>query len=329
MKLPAKGALSMIRDVQINTNIEAFLATNPEPTSPTNPTIQTNETLETAPVRFVPVDHIVPNPHQPRRQFEEAALRELADSIQEHGILQPLLVRSTGLDRYALITGERRLRAAKLLGLETVPVIVREMTDREQAEVALIENLQREDLSPVETARAFRTLMKEFGLSQKELSERVGKSPATISLALRLLNLPNDILDSLERGELHEGHARLLLRIDDIAFQKDIWQQVVAQHLSVRETEKRIRNEQIEKAELSGPAPQYIASPKMESVRKDTPEVLFDGKTEHRFTVHLSQKLSTQVMIRRSVARGGVIEIGFYDNADLLRLSQILIEATK
>jgi ParB family transcriptional regulator, chromosome partitioning protein len=331
----------MIRDVQINTNIEAFLATDPDPTTPPI------ELTETAPVRFVLVEHIVPNPHQPRRQFEEAALKELADSIREHGILQPLLVRQIGPDRYELIAGERRLRAARMAGLTTVPVLVREMTDREQSEVALLENLQREDLSPVETARAFRTLMNTFGLTQQELGKRVSKSASTISELLRLLHLSEEILNSLERGEIQERHARPLLQITDKTQQRQLWQQIVAERLSVREIEKRVRalqspaveptrlrtcevgndsttQSQLRTCEVDTPMSRSLLR---ERARGPVQETRLEDAEVDALRKQLAAKYATWVRVRRYDVPGGHLEIGFHDDALLLRLLDILLNA--
>jgi ParB family transcriptional regulator, chromosome partitioning protein len=205
------------------------------PEHPTNPMNPMN------PMHLIPWEQIIPNPNQPRRRFDLAALQELADSIQQHGILQPLLVRQTGLERFEIIAGERRHRAAKMAGLTAVPAIVQKLTDQEQTEVALIENLQREDLSPVETARAFRTLMTRFGLTQQELSQRTGKSQSAISRTIRLLELPDDILDALERGDILERHTRALLTIRQQVIREGICQQVLKEKLSAQETERRIR----------------------------------------------------------------------------------------
>jgi ParB family transcriptional regulator, chromosome partitioning protein len=297
----------MLRDVQINTNIEAFLATDPEPT------LSTHEPTE---VRFVPLEQIVPNPHQPRRQFENASLQELADSIGEHGILQPLLVRRIGPDRYELIAGERRLRAARLAGLTTVPVIVKEMTDREQAEVALIENLQRENLSPVETARAFRTLMDDFGLSQKELGERVKKSPPVISRLTRLLILPETILDALERGDILERHTRALLSVKNREQREHLCQQVLAEKLSVHETEQRVR------AARDGEAVAALPEEERFPIGEDEADFNFDRM--RRIEEQMSNRLATKMDVILCVEGSGCIRVEFEDIPHMVDLLEAL-----
>jgi ParB family chromosome partitioning protein len=198
--------------------------------------------------RAAPADHdgsapiaaIAPNPYQPRQVFDDAAIEELAASIREKGLLQPLLVRRAG-DGYQLIAGERRFRAAQRAGLTQVPVVVRDVDDREALELALIENLQRENLNPVEEARAYRRLADEFRLGQEEIAQRVSKSRSAVTNSLRLLGLPAEILAQLESGALTAGHARSLLGLDGAAAQTAMAREVAAKRLSVRETEERVR----------------------------------------------------------------------------------------
>lgn len=186
---------------------------------------------------LAPVAAIAPNPLQPRRLFSEDSLQELAQSIREHGILQPLLVRRAN-GGFELIAGERRLRAAQLAGLETVPVTVRDVDDRALLEMALIENLQREDLNAIEQARAYRRLVDEFLLTQDEIASRVGKDRSTVANMLRLLQLPAAVQADIERGLLSAGHARALVNAGSDALQIELAQEVVAKRLTVRETEK-------------------------------------------------------------------------------------------
>lgn len=192
-------------------------------------------------IRSVDIDLVVPNPHQPRMVMRPEELAELSESIKEHGVLQPLLVSEvygdTGTRTYQLIAGERRLQAARLAGLERIPVIVRETTEQEQLELALIENIQRADLGPLEEATAFRRLMTDFGLTQEDVARRVGKSRAAVANTLRLLGLGEEMKASLARGEMTEGHARALLAIPDEADRQAAWRQVVAGSLSVRQAE--------------------------------------------------------------------------------------------
>ena len=187
----------------------------------------------------IPVDHLHPNPHQPRHRFDERTLEELAESIRRHGVLQPLLVSEDGPERYLLMTGERRWRAARLAGLATVPAVIRErLADGEQLEVALVENLQRQDLTPLEEARAFDDLRTSLGLSQAEIAERVAMDRSTVANSLRLLRLPPEVQELVERGDLSAGHGRTLLAFDGDDVQCEWARRVVATGVSVRELER-------------------------------------------------------------------------------------------
>lgn len=190
--------------------------------------------------RSAPIRSIVPNPFQPREVFDEAALDELAASIREKGLLQPLLVRPAA-NGYQLIAGERRFRAAQRAGLDRVPIAVREVDDVEALELALIENLQRENLNPVEEARAFKRLADEFALSQEDIATRVGKSRSAVTNSMRLLQLPPSVLAQLESGELSAGHGRSLLALESAQAQTAVAREAAARRLSVRDTEKMVR----------------------------------------------------------------------------------------
>lgn len=196
-------------------------------------------------VYLIETEKIKPNPHQPRRAFDETTLKELADSIREYGILQPLIVTKiekevpTGtMVEYQLIAGERRLRAAQLLGLERVPAIVRQpLAERQKLEAAIIENMQRENLSPLEAARAFAKLADEFGLPQREIAQRIGKSRETVSNTMRLLQLPSEAQRALQEGKISESHARIILSIQNPEKQRALLGEILSHHLTVRETE--------------------------------------------------------------------------------------------
>ncbi len=191
----------------------------------------------------IDVDLIVPNPHQPRTTFDEDALDELVGSMKEHGVLQPLLVSSSNAEGvYQLIAGERRLRAAKLAGLSRVPVIVKEAATRELLELALVENLQREDLNALEEAAAYQRLAGEFGITQDEIAHRVGRSRTAVANTMRLLALSDEIKQSLAAGAITEGHGRALLAIEDEAERRNAWQQVIDRGLTVRQTERLARS---------------------------------------------------------------------------------------
>lgn len=195
------------------------------------------------------INELEPNRGQPRKEFSEEAMRELADSIAQHGVLQPLLVRPLLSGGYQIVAGERRWRASRMAGLATVPALIRELTDSEVMQIALIENLQREDLKPLEEAQGYQALMEEFGFTQDEISKSVGKSRPAVTNALRLLNLPESVRGMLARGDLSAGHARTLLSFKDEAAMLAAAKRVVAEGLSVRELEKMAKKANAEKPE--------------------------------------------------------------------------------
>ncbi|HEY3056808.1 MAG TPA: ParB/RepB/Spo0J family partition protein [Thermoanaerobaculia bacterium] len=245
----------------------------------------------------LPLAEIAPNPYQPRRAFNETSIEELARSIREHGIVQPLVVSRAG-DHYNLIAGERRYRAAQRAGLETVPVIVKELAQKGEAlEIALIENIQREDLNPIEEANAYQQLHQDFGLTQDEISRRVGKERSTIANFLRLLKLPEPVKKLLASGQLSMGHARALLALDSAKKQQQLAERVVKNNLNVRQTE-------VMAAE---------GSPKQ--TKKEKAKDVFTRDAEERLT----RTLRTKVEIDRK-RRGGVIRITFAGEDDLIRI---------
>ena len=195
------------------------------------------------------INELEPNRGQPRKEFSEEAMRELADSIAQHGVLQPLLVRPLLSGGYQIVAGERRWRAPRMAGLATVPALIRELTDSEVMQIALIENLQREDLKPLEEAQGYQALMEEFGFTQDEISKSVGKSRPAVTNALRLLNLPEAVRGMLARGDLSAGHARTLLSFKDETAMLAAAKRVVAEGLSVRELEKMAKKANAEKPE--------------------------------------------------------------------------------
>lgn len=201
------------------------------------------------PVRQVPLARILPNPFQPRRRFDPDSLAELAKSIRQVGVLQPLLVRPRPDGGYELVAGERRLRAAELAGLTEVPVVVRDLDDREAALIALVENLQREDLDFFEEAAAYHELLSRFGLTQEQLAALLGKQQSTVANKLRLLRLPPSLRERIVEARLSERHARALLRLESVQDQERVLDEVIARNLSVRETEELVA------ARLSGPRP--------------------------------------------------------------------------
>ena len=257
----------------------------------------------------IDVDRIIPNPWQPRLEMDEAALSELVQSIREHGILQPLIVTradsdSANNDTYALIAGERRWRAAKAAGLLTVPIIVKETTPRQRLELALVENIQRQDLSPLETAMAYRQLIDEHSLTQEAVAQRVGKSRAAVANALRLLQLTPEARDALVRGLISEGHARALLSCSTPEIGAMLLEAIVERGLSVRHAEELARrlNAAGPDATLTRPAP---------TPRQLPPDA---AAIEDRFR----QALGTKVQLYKS-RRGGRLVIHFYSDDELGR----------
>ncbi|HEY8464760.1 MAG TPA: ParB/RepB/Spo0J family partition protein [Bacillota bacterium] len=264
------------------------------------------EEVKDSPQQELAIDLISPNPYQPRREFENEKLTELCESIKAHGIIQPLLVRKID-DKYQLIAGERRLRAAKLAGLKTVPVVIKEMSEQTMMEVAIVENIQRENLSPIEEAEAYRRLMNEFYMTQDEIAKKVGKSRSAIANILRLLNLPQEIQNDLANGTLTMGHARALLALKTPENQKYIWAQIQLQQLSVRETEELIRklNETPDVSRETKPS-------KVErQVNRDPNLLLIEEELQQRF--------GTKVTIKAK-GQGGKIEIDYYSPEELERI---------
>jgi len=195
------------------------------------------KTSDAAEVRRIPVSAITPNPHQPRREFSQEGLDDLAASIKVRGVLQPVLIRPLGDDRYELVAGERRLRASKLAGLDEIPALVREMTDQESLAIALIENLQREDLNAVEEALGYQQLQQQFGLSQEELARQVGKSRSAVANALRLLNLPEVVQTDIQQGALSAGHGRAIMAVTEADAQGALHRRIAENGLTVRQAE--------------------------------------------------------------------------------------------
>jgi len=249
----------------------------------------------------LPVEKLVSNPGQPRKNFDETELQELAESIKTFGIIQPIIAADNGDGAYIIIAGERRTRAARLAGLDTVPVIVRDYTDQKRLEVSLIENIQRTDLNPIEEAAAYKNLMDFSGFSQDELAARVGKNRSTVANALRLLKLPVEIQKSIEDGKVSSGHARALLSVDDEAAREKLFREILAGDVSVREAEKR-----------ASPSP----AAHVKKVKQQSPEIEFMAEK-------FIQKLGTKVVIEGSMNKGRVL-IDYYSMEDLERLFDIL-----
>lgn len=254
----------------------------------------------------VDVNAIVPGPMQPRTHFDEGSLEGLADSIRTHGIVQPLLVRRQG-DRYELIAGERRWRAARLAGLSKVPVIVKDVPDKDLLEIALIENIQRENLNPIEEAQAYKRLIENVGLTQEALATRVGRDRSYITNYLRLLKLPDDLQQLVVEGRLSTGHARTLLGLSHVDLQRRIARQVIDGALSVRATEHLVRKA-------------VDGTPEKTAVAVDPNIRAAETK--------LRRALGTQVRIVQLRGEGrGKVEISFFSNQDLDRIYNLLLSA--
>jgi len=261
-------------------------------------------------VRDVPIDKVIPSPLQPRVHFVDTPLDELVDSIRQHGIIQPLVVRPVG-DMLELIAGERRWRASMKLGLATVPVIEREATDREVLEMALVENLQREDLNPMEEAAGYVRLAKEFSLKQEEIAGRVGKSRASVANAMRLLDLHPDVQMLVAQAKLSVGHAKAILAIKDHDAQRAAAEQVIRKQLTVRVTEKLAQT-------LAAPASQASdpASGKHSSASDSDPHI-------RALTNRLRDHFATHVVVHHTPKKGR-IELEYYGNDDLQRILELL-----
>jgi ParB family chromosome partitioning protein len=262
---------------------------------------RTNQLLE------LDIKKIVPNEYQPRRVFRDNALNELVSSIKEKGVIQPVIVRKTADNEYQLIAGERRWRASEMAGLRRIPVVIKDVAPVEALELALIENIQREDLNPIETAEAFQRLIRDFSLTHEDLSRKVGKDRATVSNYLRILKLASDIKKWIAEGSLTIGHAKAILQADDARLQYQIAKKIVNSGLSVREAEALSRKGSAGTASRSGK--KAAKDPQIESLEEK-----------------LRHSLGTKVrLIHKSNKKGGKLEIEYYSLEELDRLLDILI----
>lgn len=257
----------------------------------------------------VDVALIDPNPFQPRMEMDSEAFEELKKSVQEKGIIQPIAIRPSQDGRYQLIAGERRLKAAIAVGLKWIPsYVINVTTDEEMLEMALIENVQREHLNPIDLAKGYQRLIDEIPLTQEEVAEKIGKDRTTVANVIRLLKLPEPIQDSIRKGEIREGHARALLGLTDISRQLDVWRKCIKQGYSVRRVEDEVKK-------LRNTSPQVALQ---KHTRKKSP---FVSRTESV----LREKFGTQVKVRTK-KDGGAIEIFFYSREDLDRLLELFDE---
>lgn len=261
-------------------------------------------------VTYLPIDDVLPNPFQPRENFSEKEILELSQSIKELGVIQPLVVRPKG-DKYELVAGERRLRAAKLAALTQIPVIIKEFTDTESLEVALVENVQREDLSPIEEAKAYQRLSDEFRLTHTEVADKVGKDRATVANLIRLLKLPSEVISLLNEGSISVGHGKAILSVREPHAQITLAKKAASDGLSVRELEAIVSrvvvlDGQKPSAKKGGFVPARKSSPFPELVDR------------------LRAALGTKVHIRHRASGQGKIEIEYYSEPELERLSEII-----
>lgn len=255
---------------------------------------------------FLKISDIEPNRDQPRKDFNEEALRELADSIATHGVLQPLLVRPLAGGGYQLVAGERRWRASRMAGLSEVPVVIREMTDSEMTQIALIENLQREDLNSVEEALGYKSLMDAYNLTQDEVAKAVGKSRPAVANVMRLLNLPEEIQDMLKEGEISAGHARALLGIADKETMIKIAKSIASQDLTVRDVERLAKKQSSDK------------KPKAEKQHQKRAPIYDEVE------LSLNEHLSRRVKVMNDKENNGTLQIEFYSEDDLVQLAKLL-----
>lgn len=254
-------------------------------------------------ILYVQSGQIKPNPFQPREEFDQQSIEELAQSIKEKGVIQPLLVRRKG-ENYELIAGERRLRAATSLGLNEIPVIVREVSDQDSLELALIENIQREGLNPIEEAHAYQHLMDKFNITQEKISEAVGKARVTITNTLRLLKLPHEIQEEMKKGRISFAHGRALLELEDANQQRRLVQQVISKGLSVRELENLLKKSRPKLAKKS-----------IGRGQREPMVAVFEEQLQHA--------LATKVRISKRKKRGHIV-IEFYSEEDLQRIVNVV-----
>lgn len=280
-------------------------------------------------VRELPLAEIVPNPYQPRTLFDPLKQEELVASIKEHGILQPILVRRIGHERYQLVAGERRFRAAQAAGLAVVPALVKEVEDRQQLEIAIVENLQREDIGVMEAARAYRRMIDEFQMTQEMVAQRLSKSRSSIANTLRLLNLPEEAQDAIERGEISEGHGRALMMAETPEAIQKALQMVVKRNLSVRDTEKLARELRAAAMSSSSSAGASNLLPRTESAESAAARLgerpALSDPNESALLEELQQMVQTKVALRRMPNGSGRLEIEFYSGDDLARILETIL----
>ncbi len=260
-------------------------------------------------VEDIYIKYVIPNPDQPRKTFNEEALKELADSIKEQGVIQPIIVEKSG-DRYFIIAGERRFRASRLAGMDVIPALIREYTREQKLEIALIENIQREDLNSIEEAKAYLSLINTLDISQEAVAQKVGKKRSTIANSLRLLKLPEDMQESLKMGAISAGHARAILSVLNPSDMRILFSRITSNGLSVRESEQQAMglNNGVRKA----------TSPPVKQVSNPDPEI---RRIEQKFLDVLGTKVTVKGGLRK-----GRIEIDYYSLDDLERIYDLLVK---
>ena len=275
-----------------------------------------NTTEDTSGAQTLRMSDIEPNRGQPRQNFDESAIADLADSIRQHGLIQPIVVRPIGSGGYQIVAGERRWRACRMLGMSEVPAIIREFTDIETAQIALIENIQREDLNPVEEAAAYRTLMDEYSMTQEQLSKAVGKSRSAIANSVRLLNLPEPIIEMLKKRELSTGQAKAIAAADSEEKMIELAKEAAAGKLTVRGIEKLVSKTGEESSEKTVPSPEE----KTAAEKEQRQNINFVTEMQISLENHLGKK----VRINTHDGEKGTITIDFYSQDDLSELADKL-----
>jgi ParB family chromosome partitioning protein len=278
-----------------------------------NTDITANESKPLHSISEIPISQVQANPFQPREEFDEVALNELADSIRIHGIIQPITVRKLGYDSYQIISGERRTRASRLAGLTTIPAFIRLADDQGMLEMALIENIQREELNAMEIAFSYKRLVDECSLNQEQLGERVGKNRSTVNNYLRLLKLPDNIQAAIRDAQISMGHARAIINIDNADEQQFLFQKMVEEGMSVRQIENLVRSAN-ERREVE----EEEKRPEPKAKRPELPPVLYEIQKS------LSSKLDVKVKINADERGRGNVQIPFKSQQDLKRIIDLL-----
>ena len=274
-------------------------------------------------VNVLRITHIEPKKNQPRKDFNKESLAELADSISKHGIIQPIVVRSLPNGYYQIIAGERRWRAAKMIGLDEVPVVIRNVDELAAAEMTMVENLQREDLNPIEEALGYKYLSENYNLTQEEISKQVAKSRSVIANALRLLSLPDEVIKYIEEGELSSGHARALLSLDDPDDQLDLARKITKNLISVRETEKIVRAMKASISEEDNNAANMQTEQKEPEISKKIEESYLKD-LQNKISGIFGKKVSINANSSKNGSQSGKLEIEYKNNEELESIIKVL-----